>query len=496
MLRPHNAFQALLAASLAAGLTAALPSPAGADFDLTRHLDANTIDVRLSNVGWTGYDEVTGSPGFEFPRGTGRFALFDGGIWLAAKVSGSTRCALAEYATEFCPGPMAGGTFQPDQAGFHVYRVARGDTVGAADWMANAVPQGAPTSAFGAEPAHLGSQTAWAVYNDASPANHVLIGGHTAPLGVEVRQTTWASADNALEDHVIFVRYQVFNRGAAQLDSLYIGLWADPDLGNGIDDLVASDSSLDMAYAYNATNNDAVYGSNPPALAYVLLQGPRPSPGAEPMHASSIIGYINGDDAQSAEESRRMLLGLHRNGSPWINPGTGQPTRFAYSGDPVTGTGWLEPNPTDQRFLLACGPLTMAPGDSQDVVMAMVAAQSVDRLSSITLLRSYVTGLRQVVGVPPAVPPPVARLALAPLVSPARGPVRMLLSAPAGASWSLEVFDAAGRRVARVARGTGTGASQAASWDAAGGGVAPGVYWVVASAAGERASRRVVVLSR
>ena len=72
--------------------------------------------------------------------------------------------------------------------------------------------------------------------------------------------------------------------------------------------------------------------------------------------------------------------------------------------------------------------------------------------------------------------------------------MRARLTAPAGAAWRLELFDVRGRRAAMVASGTGTGAPESVTWDAAG--AAPGVYWMVATSGAARASRRVVLVSR
>jgi hypothetical protein len=493
MLRCRKAFRASLAT--ASGLVAAILARAGpalASVDTSTILDANQLGLQVSNVGLIAYDPVTSSPGLEFQRGTGKFVVFSGAIWLGAKVDGVPRIAMADYSTEYTPGPMAGGTFQPDRPEFHVFKLNAYDTTGTADWMAHAVPQGAPTSGSGTKPAYLGSRTTWSAFNDANPAKHTNSGGRTAPLGVEVRQTCWASADNNLDDHVAFVSWQIRNAGAAILDSMFIGLWGDPDLGGGSDDLIGTDPALDMAYVYNADNDDFVYGSNPPALAWVLMQGPRLTPGSDPSHAWALNTFVGGDDPQTSADTYRFLKGLRRDGAAWIDPGTSLPTRFVYTGDPVAGTGWLQTNETDQRFMISCGPFTLAPGDSQEVVMAMVAAQGSNRLQSITLLRSYVTSLRQTIDVPP-VPLSPSRIALAPVVSPAQGPVRVGVTAPGGASWRLEAFDVHGRRVDRIAQGTGSGAAEFATWSAA---APPGVYWIVASSDAGRATRRVVLLAR
>jgi hypothetical protein len=52
---------------------------------------------------------------------------------------------------------------------------------------------------------------------------------------------------------------------------------------------------------------------------------------------------------------------VNADGTPIVNPVTGQATHFMVSGDPVTGAGWLDTNPADRRLQLSSGPFRMAP---------------------------------------------------------------------------------------------------------------------------------------
>ena len=66
---------------------------------------------------------------------------------------------------------------------------------------------------------------------------------------------------------------------AIDLVNAYLSKWSDPDIGDPLDDFVGVDSTIDLGYAYNGTQKDAVYAP-PPAMGYDLLQGPIvPSPG-------------------------------------------------------------------------------------------------------------------------------------------------------------------------------------------------------------------------
>ena len=80
------------------------------------------------------------------------------------------------------------------------------------------------------------------------------------------------------------------------------------------------------------------------------------------------------------------MQGLNKDGTPLTDP-SGQVTRYYGAGDPVKGTGWRDSDPADRRMMLSSGPFTMAPGDTQIVVVAVLVGQGADRLTSITALR-------------------------------------------------------------------------------------------------------------
>jgi len=57
----------------------------------------------------------------------------------------------------------------------------------------------------------------------------------------------------------------------------------------------------------------------------------------------------------------------------------GSLTKFPVNGDPVTGTGDIDGegnnfSPGDRRFFVSSGPFNMVPGDTQDIVLAIVGA--------------------------------------------------------------------------------------------------------------------------
>ncbi|NOT32546.1 MAG: hypothetical protein HOP12_00060 [Candidatus Eisenbacteria bacterium] len=387
------------AAASAAPQSGRRPRPASPQVvDNSQTLDINNISMFVTNTGSFAYDKGTGNSGLEFPKGTGKTAVFAAGLWIGGKVLGVTRMAVSEYSDEFTPGAALGGVAaDPDRADFKVYKLNRTYTLTAdrdaalADYEAGAEVWGAPNVSVLPDGSLdiLGDQMAWAVYNDFDPTAHTNRAGTTAPLGIEIKQTSFAFNRQGALGNVVFLKYNIINRGTNNLTNMFVSQWSDPDLGGAADDLVASDTTLDLGYVYNATNNDEQYGGQPPAVGYDFFLGP--TVGGTPLGLSSFNKYINGTDPNTAEKSYNYMQGLNADGSPVINPVTGLVTKYQVSGDPVTGNGWLDTNPADRRLMLSSGPFTLAPGDSQEVVCAIIVGQSKNRLASISLMKFYDT---------------------------------------------------------------------------------------------------------
>jgi len=280
------------------------------------------------------------------------------------------------------------------------------------EYMAGAVPSGAPVRWWHLNadapndsvqgPDVLGDQMVWTVFNDADPSNHTNSAGGSEPLGIEIRQSTFGFSRTGALGNTIFLKFEIIHplitsppAGSVFADTLkdmYVSLWADPDLGGSQDDLVGCDTTLSLGFCYNATNSDEQYGATPPAVGYDFFLGPRPYRGAPTtLGMTSFNKYINGTDPASFDESYAYMQGLLPDGSELVNPVTGLPTRYFNSGDPVIGTGWLDNNAADKRMMLSSGPFTMAPGDTQIVVGAIVIGQGNSRLSSVSGLRFFDT---------------------------------------------------------------------------------------------------------
>ncbi len=386
--------------------------------DNQRRIDVNSINMWVTNFGSFAWDLSSGNPGLVYPKGTTNTAVFASGIWLGAVVGGEVRTVVAEYSQEYGPGTMTGGSADnPATARFREYKVKgwTGDPSDTAhvdrsaedlaadpvadplvhnswsEYVNGAKQDGAPTRMWDINgtmvegPDVLGDQMLWSVYNDADPTNHTNDAGSSTPLGVEIQQTTFAFNRQGALGNTVFIKYLIINKGANQLDSMFVSLWSDPDLGGAADDLVGCDTTLSLGYVYNANNADQLYGSAPPAVGYDFFLGPINAQG-DTLPLTSFNKYINGTDPASTEETYNYMNGLNPDGSDVID-NNGEVTKYFHAGDPVQGTGWLDSNPADRRFMMSAGPFQMAPGDTQVVVAAIIVGQGNDRLSSVSSLK-------------------------------------------------------------------------------------------------------------
>jgi hypothetical protein len=412
-----------------------------------RRIDVNNINMFVTNLGsWANDFANQNNSGLFYPKGTTKTAVYESGLWIGARVGAGVNrkslATIAEYSQEFGPGQMVGTSFDdPSKPEYMVYKMVRftGDpadtghvernaTAVAADrtldpiahhswseYMAGAATHGAPWQYYTLPdpngsgtvqvpgPTVSGDQMLWAVYNDADASRHQNKAGKSAPLGIEVQQKTFAFDRQGALGGTVFLEFKMINKGGQQLDSMFVSLWADPDLGGAGDDLVGCDTLKSLGYVYNATNTDQIYADRPPAVGYDFFQGPKV--GATTLGLASFDFYINGKDPQNAAQSYNLMLGLNADGTTVDAPPGANPAFYA-SGDPVAGTGWLDSNPADRRFLMSAGPFSMAAGDTQIVVGAIVVAQGGDRLSSVTGMEFFDTKAQKAFDIDFQLPPP------------------------------------------------------------------------------------------
>lgn len=411
-----------------------------------KKLDANRISAWLRNDGEFYSDHATHGPGFEWPKGNRLHAIFSSAFWIGARVQTSTiketRVVTAgHFGSEYRPGRImpdgSAENFTLPHLRVYQVRPLLDSPTSNPDYAEWPIDQGAPWIDIDSDGNwnpnidKIGIQwpsgpeypdmIQFYVYNDADETYHSWIWGRSKPLGIEVRQTNWAYQGGIGDMH--FIRFQIYNKSANILDGTYFTLWSDPDIGDAFDDYVGCDTTHDsrgkphnLGYAYNGNSSDGSsdYGTTPPAVGYKLMQGPlmhgthndtatafgKKWAGFKNGKISSFNFYCNPGqggctfpdwyDPSLFAQTYNVMKGLTRSGKPQIDC-NGDTTKFVFAGDPVTGTGCLNSHliaPSDVRFTMPTGPLTLAPGDSQEVIYAVIIDRGTDNLNSITRLRN------------------------------------------------------------------------------------------------------------
>ncbi len=380
-----------------------------------KQMNRNNINTWFRNSGSFNRDPITNNAGFEWPKGSTKFARYASGLWLGGVVGNDTLVTVAEYDYEYLPGYIdSSGLPQGNNDPlYRIYRIDNGD-VTSSDYLSWPFSQGAYKDING-KPYLMGNQTMFYSYTDGYPGAHGNNAGSTAPLNVVVLQTNWSYNDsiNGVYDNTIFDEFRIINRGNLPWTKFYIAMWTDDDLGNGTDDAVGCDTNLNLGYTYNYSNIDPDYGTAPPAVGFLILKGGEiESPGDTLKYFSppgskheiikpnkkevkmTVFNMYNGGDPVIGDPSNYVqsyfnFQGYRRNGTPWVNPQTGDTTKFAFPGDPESQSGWVQSEGKERRFLQCIGPITVNPGDTQSIIVAQVIARGNNNRNSVTKLKRF-----------------------------------------------------------------------------------------------------------
>ena len=274
-----------------------------------------------------------------------------------------------------------------------------------------------------------GDKTVFFIYND--DIVHTETQGKR--LGIELHCMVYGfdPPRNSGLDNSVFVHYDFINRSADIYHDTYIGVFTDLDIGYAWDDYVGCNVGLGSFYGYNGVEIDGngepeAYGENPPVQSVTFLAGPFMDPNQEDdpdggcdfsinglNFGNGIVdderygmtrfivfensGHINGTP-NVAEEYYNYLIGKWRDSSPMLygsthngGGGLGPECRFMYPGDsdPCNwGTNGIPPNggfnqdslfwteetvyndPSDRRGVGVTGPITLHPGEVEEVELA------------------------------------------------------------------------------------------------------------------------------
>ncbi len=261
------------------------------------------------------------------------------------------------------------------------------------------------------EPGIAGAdQVLYSVNNDLDEGKSIGLYG-AQPMGIELQSTTWAyNQPSATLGQLIFRKYLFINKSGVDIDSMFVCQWSDADIGNYTDDFAGCDTVRSVGYGYSGFVTDPDYTNfnlPPGAIGYDFFQGPMVEgapedtaifgltkrPGFKNLPMTSYFFFASGSaisdpplgDYDGTLQFYNMLNGyLPTNDltdpSPYIagsGPTAGTATKFPLAGDPTTQQGDVDGlgtnlQPGDRRIGMCSGPFYMTPGDSQEVVVAVI----------------------------------------------------------------------------------------------------------------------------
>lgn len=330
---------------------------------------------------------ISGSANFEFPKNNNSHGIFAANFIVAAKKINQLSSVVHPdngFSQAFNPGPIhnSGGV-----SGEYIFRLTEAEIV-AHQTLYNQPGYALPT---GIRDWPAIGDTVLGVALDLAPfvdfngngcydphnGDYPIIRGDEAiywinhptdtSLELEYHWMMYAFDDttNKNLDQSIFLQYTIINRSIDVYDSLKVGLVVDGDLGNPVDDYIGSDSLYNIIYFYNGDNFDEStngfngYGNQAPALGVKFLSDSLDNA----LTFNSGFG-INGDPVVD-QDWVNYLNSRWKNGQAVVfggdgingSGGAGKLTRYMYTGQPSTLSGWTEVTPLSSTVF------RNAPGD-------------------------------------------------------------------------------------------------------------------------------------
>lgn len=431
---------------------AQLCQPPNASYDL----EANTVRARIRNGGhlFTQGQKAGYTPILDpVPGAVNASTIFSSGLWLGAIDPGvNLRLALADYynpsqGADFWPGPLNadGQTDQASCANWDVVFSVKGVRI---DAFLKGLPLLTKSAALSQFPEIMGwpgrgnpyftevwgfdlpiggqglapffdynqdavydplkgdypvvllqnvkpfvpAEITWCVFNDQGGGAFHASG--SAPLQFEIQLTAWAfnCPDQPVLNRTVFTSHKFTNHSLNFLDSLFLGLWVDFDLGCPDDDFLGFKPNLNCFYAYNTDAVDGSQGANcgngvptfaekSPVQSVTFLN--KTLDRGIYYNNPSVGGPLSGTtDPATPLEVYRYLSGVWRDGTKLTAGGSGYdpdnpnatPAHFPFPDDPADVNGWTMCSanlaPGDRRVLASHEIKRLDPGGVAELTCA------------------------------------------------------------------------------------------------------------------------------
>lgn len=230
-------------------------------------------------------------------------------------------------------------------------------------------------------------------------------------LGIEVHGLAYGfdCEQDSSFNNTIFIRYQAINRSDTAYHDVYLGNFTNFVIGS-YDDFLGCDTALNTYYAYNRDDFDDTvsafypgYMEHPPAQAVVWLNQPVDH-FMYSLYPWPVYDTLFNLDPTTPARYYNYMKSVWNDSTHLTYGGDGHlgavPVNHALTGDPLTGTGWIQENSGIEDQVLKAigshGPLLFNPGDTLTLELAYVFARDNEgnHLTSLELLKERVERVR------------------------------------------------------------------------------------------------------
>jgi hypothetical protein len=188
--------------------------------------------------------------------------------------------------------------------------------------------------------------------------------------------------------NVIFIKYGITNLSTENWNNVYVGFYSDTDLYDAYRNRTGYDLARSISFTYDTT------------ISYVtgfsFVQTPK-NVGIKSHRIMRKNNYINPEFGEysftTPEQIILALKGLSNYGQPMINPVTSLVTNFAFTGDPVSHTGWLD-SPVDVRSMISTELFSLNSGETTWVTLVWVINSGTSLENSLNKLKSKIDQVR------------------------------------------------------------------------------------------------------
>jgi hypothetical protein len=333
------------------------------------YLDINQVKALITNNA-SNLFQSNGQSKYEVPKGSGKNVDFASSIWLGGKGQNGTLSVAAQtygFTTnrvDFWPGPVDSLNPTPSNGNSYFinnrfkvnksaidsfkqawsngqvqngsYTIPNSITIWPGVFPLNSTNQLAPffdnnndniyNPLNGDYPLIKGDQAIFAVFNDVS---NVKTSTGTSGVGFEVRRLSYAynypslPANLQVLNYTTFHEYTVINKGLNAIDSFYIGIFDDPDIGGPNDDYIGCDVTNEVGYAYNGDALDASFAGS------IGYQTEVPIYGYKLFRTAGSDGVDNDNDTLIDEADENLIREM--SGFTYFN------NNITAFGDPING---------------------------------------------------------------------------------------------------------------------------------------------------------------